>query len=356
MADKFDAFLKAGGGINKSILENKAFDSSIKKSKGLKFGMVGEVNIPTDDVTRIDYVEIPLSKICGRYENLYIIDPDTVAGLMTSIKKDGLLQPISVTDIKLYLESKKTKDEKEITYLKKRLDEGFEYFIDIGHSRYRAFASLALGHQIMTQSDMEQAYIDLRDPSKIVDPHFASITAHTTGISGYDESNIHARRTTNFEITLSIYNYIIKNNLLDELKKKYNATDRQGMAYVIRMYAMEQYHKELAESGIRNYLRMKELYDDTLMQMIFDGKFPLRDAQAFISLYQRVKARGDLDKLYEDLNNGTFKFSAYKKEYGTTVEKKVSYTVSDLVSFIYDIDKGKRTVKDVIKMIEELNK
>lgn len=356
MADKFDAFLKAGGGINKSILENRNFDNSIKKSKGLKFSNIGDVTIPRDDVTRIDYVEIPLSKICGRYENLYIIDPDTVAGLMTSIKKDGLLQPISVAEIKIYLETKKTKDEREIAYLHKRLEEGFEYFIDIGHSRYRAFASLALGHQIMTQDDMEQAYIDLRDPDKIVDAKYASITAHTTGISGYDESNIHARRTTNFEITLSIYNYINKNNLLDDFKKKYNATDRQGMAYVIRMYAMEQYHKDLAESGIRNYLRMKELFDDRLMQRIFDGKFALRDAQSFISIYSRVKARGDVDKLISDIDNGTFKLSTYKKEYSSAPEKKVTYTTSDLISFIYDIDKGKRTVKEVIKMIEDLKK
>ena len=90
---------------------------------------------------------IALDKICFRAINKYINSQDEAKSILNSIKKEGLIEPITVNEISSFLECDDVNllPTKEREYYLEKQKEGFEYFITTGHRRFRAVCCLAIG-------------------------------------------------------------------------------------------------------------------------------------------------------------------------------------------------------------------
>ena len=62
-----------------------------------------------------------------------------------------------------------------------------------------------------------------------------------------------------------------------------------------------------------------------------------------LPLYEEL----DLDKTVEEINNGSFEIEKMKRR------KKIKFTERQLIDLIYDIKAGKKTVDEVIELINQ---
>ena len=68
-----------------------------------------------------------------------------------------------------------------------------------------------------------------------------------------------------------------------------------------------------------------------------------RNAKELLPLYEEL----DLDKTVEEINNGSFEIEKMKRR------KKIKFTERQLIDLIYDIKAGKKTVDEVIELINQ---
>ena len=352
---------------------------------------------------------IPINKICCRFQNKYINNIDKHKSLKESIRSNGLIEPIIVMEIDEYI--RKDIDNGELEYLKSMKEKGCKYFISSGHRRFKAFASLAADRDIYSDEDVEYLYSEefaqkysawknrarsieslmngeqedawFEIPSKIVD--------FGNEVAIYNDSNTTQREITAFEIIDNAMDELKANGEMDEIIERVKQTRINSMTEraikdnlkllvakgvineltstrldtmkeILKSQDMEYIpgtenllNKELAEvisqkkqreisvSSVKVTRQITEKFAPKLIKCIYDGKLSFRNAKELLPLYEEL----DLDKTVEEINNGSFEIEKMKKR------KKIKFTERQLIDLIYDIKAGKKTVDEVIELINQ---
>lgn len=171
----------------------------------------------------------PLNEICGRYNNKYINNSDKAKSLEQSIRENGLIEPIVIVDIDDYLSrTVATPDEEKYLLDKKKI--GVKYFISSGHRRFKAYVSIALGRDVLTNEELDNFYNDFKklydeyldekeyaliNGEELPDGKWFKIPSKVTKLDEsnenaiYNDSNTTQRELTSFELAV---------NVIDEVK------------------------------------------------------------------------------------------------------------------------------------------
>ena len=360
---------------------------------------------------------LPVDEICPRFENKYLANEDKSKSLKESIKNVGLIEPINVVQISeyiSYIESKSIKErDEEVEYLEQMEREGVKYFVSTGHRRFKAYVSILLGKDVITDSDWENNYEEIK--IKCEDIKKKSLQTLLTGesldvedkwitipsiiINGfekekalYNDSNTTQRELTGFEIIVNSIdeikrsgewdnivekvieervsemtdrkvrekiNNLIKANLIENptdstisnLRKtllsvpsKYIQGTDSKINELIVNYIKENKQRNVSVSNVNYTRKILDRLDKEMIQYIFDGLLSFKDAKVILSKYDEV----DIDSIKKEIRNKNFKVEEIESR-----QKTIKYTSRQLIDLIYDIRNGKKTVEEVIKLIEK---
>lgn len=360
---------------------------------------------------------LPVDEICPRFENKYLANEDKSKSLKESIKNVGLIEPINVVQISeyiSYIESKSIKErDEEVKYLEQMEREGVKYFVSTGHRRFKAYVSILLGKDVITDSDWENNYEEIK--IKCEDIKKKSLQTLLTGesldvedkwitipsiiINGfekekalYNDSNTTQRELTGFEIIVNSIdeikrsgewdnivekvieervsemtdrkvrekiNNLIKANLIENptdstisnLRKtllsvpsKYIQGTDSKLNELIVNYIKENKQRNVSVSNVNYTRKILDRLDKEMIQYIFDGLLSFKDAKVILSKYDEV----DIDSIKKEIRNKNFKVEKIESS-----QKTIKYTSRQLIDLIYDIRNGKKTVEEVIKLIEK---
>ena len=360
---------------------------------------------------------LPVDEICPRFENKYLANEDKSKSLKESIKNVGLIEPINVVQISeyiSYIESKSIKErDEEVKYLEQMEREGVKYFVSTGHRRFKAYVSILLGKDVITDSDWENNYEEIK--IKCEDIKKKSLQTLLTGesldvedkwitipsiiINGfekekalYNDSNTTQRELTGFEIIVNSIdeikrsgewdnivekvieervsemtdrkvrekiNNLIKANLIENptdstisnLRKtllsvpsKYIQGTDSKLNELIVNYIKENKQRNVSVSNVNYTRKILDRFDKDMIQYIFDGLLSFKDAKVILSKYDEV----DIDSIKKEIRNKNFKVEKIESS-----QKTIKYTSRQLIDLIYDIRNGKKTVEEVIKLIEK---
>lgn len=360
---------------------------------------------------------LPVDEICPRFENKYLANEDKSKSLKESIKNVGLIEPINVVQISeyiSYIESKSIKErDEEVKYLEQMEREGVKYFVSTGHRRFKAYVSILLGKDVITDSDWENNYEEIK--IKCEDIKKKSLQTLLTGesldvedkwitipsiiINGfekekalYNDSNTTQRELTGFEIIVNSIdeikrsgewdnivekvieervsemtdrkvrekiNNLIKANLIENptdstisnLRKtllsvpsKYIQGTDSKLNELIVNYIKENKQRNVSVSNVNYTRKILDRLDKEMIQYIFDGLLSFKDAKVILSKYDEV----DIDSIKKEIRNKNFKVEKIESR-----QKTIKYTSRQLIDLIYDIRNGKKTVEEVIKLIEK---
>lgn len=360
---------------------------------------------------------LPVDEICPRFENKYLANEDKSKSLKESIKNVGLIEPINVVQISeyiSYIESKSIKErDEEVKYLEQMERKGVKYFVSTGHRRFKAYVSILLGKDVITDSDWENNYEEIK--IKCEDIKKKSLQTLLTGesldvedkwitipsiiINGfekekvlYNDSNTTQRELTGFEIIVNSIdeikrsgewdnivekvieervsemtdrkvrekiNNLIKANLIENptdstisnLRKtllsvpsKYIQGTDSKLNELIVNYIKENKQRNVSVSNVNYTRKILDRFDKEMIQYIFDGLLSFKDAKVILSKYDEV----DIDSIKKEIRNKNFKVEKIESS-----QKTIKYTSRQLIDLIYDIRNGKKTVEEVIKLIEK---
>lgn len=360
---------------------------------------------------------LPVDEICPRFENKYLANEDKSKSLKESIKNVGLIEPINVVQISEYInyiESKSIKErDEEVKYLEQMEREGVKYFVSTGHRRFKAYVSILLGKDVITDSDWENNYEEIK--IKCEDIKKKSLQTLLTGesldvedkwitipsiiINGfekekalYNDSNTTQRELTGFEIIVNSIdeikrsgewenivekvieervsemtdrkvrekiNNLIKANLIENptdstisnLRKtllsvpsKYIQGTDSKLNELIVNYIKENKQRNVSVSNVNYTRKILDRFDKEMIQYIFDGLLSFKDAKVILSKYDEV----DINSIKKEIRNKNFKVEKIESS-----QKTIKYTSRQLIDLIYDIRNGKKTVEEVIKLIEK---
>lgn len=360
---------------------------------------------------------LPVDEICPRFENKYLANEDKSKSLKESIKNVGLIEPINVVQISeyiSYIESKSIKErDEEVKYLEQMERKGVKYFVSTGHRRFKAYVSILLGKDVITDSDWENNYEEIK--IKCEDIKKKSLQTLLTGesldvedkwitipsiiINGfekekvlYNDSNTTQRELTGFEIIVNSIdeikrsgewdnivekvieervsemtdrkvrekiNNLIKANLIENptdstisnLRKtllsvpsKYIQGTDSKLNELIVNYIKENKQRNVSVSNVNYTRKILDRFDKEMIQYIFDGLLSFKDAKVILSKYDEV----DIDSIKKEIRNKNFKVEKIESS-----QKTIQYTSRQLIDLIYDIRNGKKTVEEVIKLIEK---
>lgn len=357
--------------------------------------------------------ELPLNEICLRAVNKYINNYDEARSLKESIEKDGLIEPITVNEISVFLKSKDIddlpKDEKE--YYENRLNQGFKYFVTTGHRRFRAYCSLALGKDVHTDEEVESfytAFSEVLENSRKAEQEgrFADINKYCSikcfiakdnvaqENARYNRSNLDQRRIQDFEIVDNIIDEMTSNGklfaLLEENKiakiksmsdravkdtlnriapeKTYTTIDEARSTLleldaslfpgyqstcnqVISDYIQETKSKKISASSIKQARRVLTTLDRDYVKLIYEGYLPYKTSIDLLTIYDKI----DKDEIYKQIKDGTFDIKKEKDKYIEKRPKIVSISNSELIEDIVAVKKGKKTIDEVYNKLKSLN-
>lgn len=357
--------------------------------------------------------ELPLNEICLRAVNKYINNYDEARSLKESIEKDGLIEPITVNEISVFLKSKDIddlpKDEKE--YYENRLNQGFKYFVTTGHRRFRAYCSLALGKDVHTDEEVENfynAFSEVLENSRKAEQEgrFADINKYCSikcfiakdnvaqENARYNRSNLDQRRIQDFEIVDNIIDEMTSNGklyaLLEENKiakiksmsdravkdtlnriapeKTYATIDearntlleldaslfpgyQSTCNQVISDYIQETKSKKISASSIKQARRVLTTLDRDYIKLIYEGYLPYKTSIDLLTIYDKI----DKDEIYKQIKDGTFDIKKEKDKYIEKQPKIVSISNSELIEDIVAVKKGKKTIDEVYNKLKSLN-
>lgn len=357
--------------------------------------------------------ELPLNEICLRAVNKYINNYDEARSLKESIEKDGLIEPITVNEISVFLKSKDIddlpKDEKE--YYENRLNQGFKYFVTTGHRRFRAYCSLALGKDVHTDEEVENfynAFSEVLENSRKAEQEgrFADINKYCSikcfiakdnvaqENARYNRSNLDQRRIQDFEIVDNIIDEMTSNGklyaLLEENKiakiksmsdravkdtlnriapeKTYTTIDEARSTLleldaslfpgyqstcnqVISDYIQETKSKKISASSIKQARRVLTTLDRDYIKLIYEGYLPYKTSIDLLTIYDKI----DKDEIYKQIKDGTFDIKKEKDKYIEKQPKIVSISNSELIEDIVAVKKGKKTIDEVYNKLKSLN-
>ena len=356
---------------------------------------------------------IPIEEICPRFENKYITNVEKSKSLINSIKTVGLIEPINIIPIDKYI-SKKDVTEKERNYFEKMAAKGIKYFVSSGHRRFRAYISITLGYEINTDEEWVKNYdfikekcletkkntlstmlgnIDVDvDDRWITIPCIVSEKELENEDKLYNDSNTTQRELTGFEIITNVIDEMKKTGYWNEMIQRIkidrvnNMTDRRIREKINELVKLGILEKDYIDSSLKaqreklmqldsmyvpgtekpineeivNYISTKkqrevsvtnvnytrkilETFDDRLIQLIFDGLLKFKDAKEIYSVYQDI----DIEETIKSIKEGNFTIKEIKRK-----RTRIKYTSRQLVDFIYEIRNGKRTLEEVIKLIE----
>ena len=357
--------------------------------------------------------ELPLNEICLRAVNKYINNYDEARSLKESIEKDGLIEPITVNEISVFLKSKDIndlpKDEKE--YYENRLNQGFKYFVTTGHRRFRAYCSLALGKDVHTDEEVENFYTafnEVLENSRKAEQEgrFADINKYCSikcfiakdnvaqENARYNRSNLDQRRIQDFEIVDNIIDEMTSNGrlyaLLEENKiakiksmsdravkdtlnriapeKTYATIDearntlleldaslfpgyQSTCNQVISDYIQETKSKKISASSIKQARRVLTTLNRDYIKLIYEGYLPYKTSIDLLTIYDKI----DKDEIYKQIKDGTFDIKKEKCKYMEKQPKIVSISNSELIEDIVAVKKGKKTIDEVYNKLKSLN-
>ena len=360
---------------------------------------------------------LPVDEICPRFENKYLANEDKSKSLKESIKNVGLIEPINVVQISeyiSYIESKSIKErDEEVEYLEQMEREGVKYFVSTGHRRFKAYVSILLGKDVITDSDWENNYEEIKIKCEDIKKKYLQtlltgesldvedkwITIPSIIINGfekekalYNDSNTTQRELTGFEIIVNSIdeikrsgewdnivekvieervsemtdrkvrekiNNLIKANLIENptdstisnLRKtllsvpsKYIQGTDSKINELIVNYIKENKQRNVSVSNVNYTRKILDRLDKEMIQYIFDGLLSFKDAKVILSKYDEV----DIDSIKKEIRNKNFKVEEIESR-----QKTIKYTSRQLIDLIYDIRNGKKTVEEVIKLIEK---
>lgn len=354
---------------------------------------------------------IPVNEICLRFENKYIINSDKANALKESIKKVGLIEPISVVNIDSFLQSSAAQDDETCSYLKEMKSKGFKYFVSSGHRRFKAFISLLTETDINTDQDwknnieyINDIYIKLNQEKTeafakgVTENRLAKYLTIPCIIEKdvvnenikYNDSNTTQRELTAFEITVNIIDELKKDGTYEDIMKEAvksvvdSLTERSindRITQLIRKGCVSiEMQKEsldtkkeclmdapfneirgadnamnvlIAEEIKKRKSRNVSVSYIRLSRQIADSLDPRITQLIFDGVISATQAREflgkkiDVEKTVEMLRNGTYEPETKK----TKKAVKKNLTKIDLKNLIYEIKNGTKTIEEVIEII-----
>ena len=360
---------------------------------------------------------IPLNEICLRFKNKYINGYEDANSIRESIKKDGLIEPITVNDINSYLKSADVNQlSKEArSYYEQKVHEGFKYFITTGHRRFYAYCSLAVGRDIHSMEDMDQFYKDIaevleRNKVAIEEGDYSSINKYASikafvvkdsvkeERERYNVANLDQRITKDFEIIDNMidemkedgeWDRVIQTNkearvvkmsdrtVLDNLKRlglagdiktpqearkrlmSVKAEDISGyysdLNQSIARYIKEKRHKNVSVQSVDKTRKILETLDNRLVNYIYSGDLEYRNAIDMLSYYDKIKP-SEIDSVCQKIKNKKYDFSKEKAKYlNKPSRRKVPMSEKDWIKLFNQLFDGEITLKDEIKKLEDLD-
>lgn len=360
---------------------------------------------------------LPVDEICPRFENKYLANEDKSKSLKESIKNVGLIEPINVVQISEYInyiESKSIRErDEEVKYLEQMERKGVKYFVSTGHRRFKAYVSILLGKDVITDSDWENNYEEIK--IKCEDIKKKSLQTLLTGesldvedkwitipsiiINGfekekalYNDSNTTQRELTGFEIIVNSIDEIKRSGEWDNIVEKVieervsEMTDRkvrEKINNLIKANLIENPTDSTISNLRKTLLSVPSKYiqgtDSKLNELIVN--YIKENKQRNVSVSNVNYTRKILDRFdkemiqyifdgllsfkdakvilskYDEVDIESIKKEIRNKNFKVekieSSQKTIKYTSRQLIDLIYDIRNGKITVEEVIKLIEK---
>lgn len=208
----------------------------------------------------------PLNEICGRYNNKYINNSDKAKSLEQSIRENGLIEPIVIVDIDDYLSRNGvTQDEQKYLLDKKKI--GVKYFISSGHRRFKAYVSIALGRDVLTNEELDNFYGDFKklydeyldekeyaliNGEELPDGKWFKIPSKVTKLDEsnenaiYNDSNTTQRELTAFELVVNVIDEVKLNGKWDEWNEEIKLKKINSM----KPFQLRTKYDELRSNGL----------------------------------------------------------------------------------------------------------
>lgn len=208
----------------------------------------------------------PLNEICGRYNNKYINNSDKAKSLEQSIRENGLIEPIVIVDIDDYLSRNgATQDEEKYLLDKKKI--GVKYFISSGHRRFKAYVSIALGRDVLTNEELDNFYGDFKkiydeyldekeyaliNGEELPDGKWFKIPSKVTKLDEsnenaiYNDSNTTQRELTAFELVVNVIDEAKLNGKWDEWNEEIKLKKINSM----KPFQLRTKYDELRSNGL----------------------------------------------------------------------------------------------------------
>ena len=362
---------------------------------------------------------IPLSEICVRYKNKYIIGYEDSTSIKESIEKDGLIEPITINEIEAYLNSKDIDllANEARQYYNERLERGFRYFITTGHRRFYAYCSLAVDRDIHSAEDLDDRFYDeIKEIIKKNDAaaeegdyagmnKYASIKAFIVRDSveeereRYNVANLDQRITKDFEIVdnmidemkeKGIYDQAIDENktlrigkmtdraVMDNLKKLGIATSgiktaeeakeklmnadpsdlpgyQSDLNTSISKYIYDTRRKKIAVTSVNRSRKILETLDRRLIEFIYSGRLEYKNAIDMLSYYNKL-SKADINDICKQIKSGEFNPSATKAKYSDKEEKrKIPLSGKDWELMVRQMIDGSLSIEEAKKKLKSLN-
>lgn len=356
--------------------------------------------------------ELPLNQICLRAQNKYINDFDEAASLKESILKDGLIEPITVCDIEEFLKNDDIYrlPTEDYEYYKKQLERGFKYFIITGHRRFRAYCSLAVGHEVHFDTDVDSFYEEFeeiykRDAEAIESGHFENrnkfcsikcfVVKDTVKqeASRYNNSNLDQRKIQDFEIVDNIIDEMKAEGVYDkEIQQnhcdKVDSMTERTIINTFKRLELPQNYKTLSEAkevlknidpnllpgyndalnkSIMNYIKDKkskkvsvsavnlsrkiiETFEKRYIKLIYDGVLTFKNAIDLLTYYDKI----DKDDTYNKIVSGEYNFKEEKKKHSPNIQKN-KLTMVDVGNYARKLKDGAISIEEFCKILEQNN-
>lgn len=111
-------------------------------------------------------------------------------------------------------------------------------------------------------------------------------------------------------------------------------------------YILEKKQRVVSKSNVNYARKILEVFDEEVIQCIYDGLLTYKDARILLSSYNKI----DKTDLLNSIKSKNFNVEDFLQTEGK--KKEVKYSSSELIEMIYDIKNGKKTVDEIIKIIE----
>ena len=353
---------------------------------------------------------IALDKICFRAINKYINSQDEAKSILNSIKKEGLIEPITVNEISSFLECDDVNllPAKEREYYLEKQKEGFEYFITTGHRRFRAVCCLAIGIEEFPEDEKEfyekfrsvkkQSEEALLEGNPELANKYCSIRCFVandnvkTERERYNSSNLEQRRIQDFEIVDNVIDDLKitgkwdefieenKNRKIDSMSdravrdnlQKMNKTQYKTMEEARKLlkeipaelitgynselnnaiikYVQETKSKKLSKASVNFARKILETFDEEMISLIYSGKLEYKKAITMLSYYSEIDEDG-LRRMKDSIKKRTFNYRTAERDYVPKKTEGVLKKESDEITTKKNLSK-----KELVKLIYEVQK